>query len=321
MSEPWIEVVIATKELETDDIVRLELQDPAGNPLPAFTAGAHVDLEVTPELIRQYSLCNSPGERHRYVLGILRETHSRGGSHAVHDRLQPGQTIRIRAPRNHFALDPTASSYILFAGGIGVTPMLAMAEDLASSGKPFELHYCTRSKTRAAFVQRLNSATFSSRVQFHHDDGPADQRLDINRVLADRNHTTHIYVCGPAPFIEFVLNQARSRGWHESALHREFFAPATTAAAPGGEFEIQLRSTGAVLTVPPDSTIVQVLEQAGITVEVSCEQGVCGTCLTRVLEGEPEHRDVFLTDAEHRRNDQMTLCCSRAKSRRLLLDL
>jgi vanillate O-demethylase ferredoxin subunit len=320
VSEPWLEVVIASKERETDDIVRLELRDAAGKPLPPFTAGAHIDLEVAPELVRQYSLCNSPGERHRYVLGILRENQSRGGSRAVHDRLQSGQTIRIRGPRNHFALEPDAGRYILFAGGIGVTPLLAMAEDLAAAGKHFELHYCTRSQARAAFAERLNAAAFSSHVHFHYDDGPGDQRLNIDRVLAERDESTHIYVCGPAPFIEFVLNQARTRGWNDTTLHREFFAPAAAPVVPGGEFEIQLKSTGQVFIVPADRTIVQVLEEAGITVAVSCEQGVCGTCLTRVLEGVPEHRDEFLTDAEHRSNDQMTLCCSRARSRRLLLD-
>ncbi|MFP3272690.1 MAG: PDR/VanB family oxidoreductase [Paraburkholderia sp.] len=322
MNESWIEVEVAVKELEADGVVRLELVDKKGGELPMFTAGAHIDVEVTPDLTRQYSLCNSPRERHRYVIGVLREPSSRGGSQAVHDAVHAGDTIRIRSPRNHFALDPTASRYILFAGGIGVTPILAMAEHLSESGKAFELHYCARTVARAAFVQRMAKSTFSAHVRLHLDDGPPEQRLEIGQALGSSADDAHVYVCGPAPFIGHVLDSARARGWPEARLHREFFAaPASNATSADESFELQLRSTGQVLTVPADRSIVEVLGEAGVAVEVSCEQGVCGTCLTRVLQGEPDHRDVFLTDAEHLRNDCMTVCCSRSKSSRLVLDL
>jgi vanillate monooxygenase ferredoxin subunit len=322
MNESWFEVEVSVKELEADGVVRLELVDRKGRELPGFTAGAHIDVEVTPDLTRQYSLCNSPRERHRYVIGVLREPSSRGGSQAVHDTIQAGHTIRVRAPQNHFALDPTASRYILFAGGIGVTPILAMAEHLSESGKPFELHYCVRTVARAAFVRRMAQSSFSSHVHLHFDDEPPEQRLEIGQALGSSADDAHVYVCGPAPFIGYVLESARARGWPEARLHREFFAASTSdAPSADGSFEVQLRSTGQVLTVPADRSILEVLGEVGVAVEVSCEQGVCGTCLTRVLQGEPDHRDVFLTDAEHLRNDRMTVCCSRSKSARLVLDL
>lgn len=322
MNESWFEVEVAVKELEADGVVRLELADREGRELPGFTAGAHIDVEVTPGITRQYSLCNSPRERHRYVIGVLREPSSRGGSQAVHDIIQAGHTIRVRTPRNHFALDPNASRYILFAGGIGVTPILAMAEHLSGSGKPFELHYCVRTVARAAFVRRMAQSSFSAHVHLHCDDGPPEQRLEIGQALGSSADDAHVYVCGPAPFIGYVLESARARGWPEARLHREFFTASTSnAASADGTFEVQLRSTGQVLTIPADRSIVEVLGEAGIAVEVSCEQGVCGTCLTRVLQGEPDHRDVFMTDAERLRNDRMTVCCSRSKSERLILDL
>jgi vanillate O-demethylase ferredoxin subunit len=322
MLDQWIEVEIAIKEPEAEDVVRLELIDKRRRELPAFTAGAHIDVEVTPSLTRQYSLCNSPLERHRYVIGVLRERLSRGGSQAVHDSLHVGNTVRIGTPRNHFALDPTASRYILFAGGIGVTPILAMAEHLSGSAKPFELHYCVRTRARAAFVRRMELAPFAAHVHLHFDDGPPEQRLEIKEVLGGSADDSHLYVCGPPPFIEYVLQNARARGWPETRLHREFFVASTRNAVSADEsFEVQQRSTGQILTVPAGRTIAQVLDEAGVAVAVSCEQGVCGTCLTRVLHGDPDHRDVFLTDAEHLQNDRITLCCSRSKSARLVLDL
>jgi vanillate O-demethylase ferredoxin subunit len=197
-----------------------------------------------------------------------------------------------------------------------------MAEYLSESGKPFELHYCVRTAARAAFVRRMMQSSFSAHVHLHLDDGSIEQRLEIGQALGSSADDAHVYVCGPAPFIGYVLESARARGWPEARLHREFFAASTpNVTSEEGAFEVQLRSTGQVLTVPADRSIVEVLGEAGVALEVSCEQGVCGTCLTRVLEGEPDHRDVYLTDAEHLRNDRMTVCCSRSKSARLVLDL
>jgi vanillate O-demethylase ferredoxin subunit len=318
----WLQMKIAVKADEAMDVVRFELVHPDGEPLPPFSAGAHIDIEVSPGLIRQYSLCNPPSERGRYVIGVLRDPKSRGGSRAAHDGLHAGQLVRISGPRNHFELDPSASRVVLLAGGIGVTPILAMAEQLAVSATPFTMHYCARSRNRAAFLSRIARSSYSGAVSLHFDDGPAEQKLDIDSILAPPLPDTHLYVCGPRAFIDFVLQLARSHNWPESSLHREYFvAPAQPRTTPDDEFAVQLGRGGRIFTIPRGRSVVQVLNDAGIGIEVSCEQGVCGTCLTRVLEGEPDHRDVYMTDAEHRRNDQMTLCCSRSKSAILILDL
>lgn len=313
-------VRIARKTIEAQDICSFELVAADGGALPAFTAGAHVDVHLADGLVRPYSLCNEPRETHRYLIAVLREPASRGGSAAMH-ALCEGQEIVISEPRNHFALARDAQSHLLVAGGIGITPILAMAEHLAVEGAPFEMHYCTRSVDRTAFMQRLRAAMFAPRVHFHHDDGPAAQRLDIAALVARPWPGKHLYVCGPTGFMEAVLSAARSAGWAESNLHREYFAGPATSTDGDGAFDVQLASCGALIRVAADQSVVAALAAAGVQVPVSCEQGVCGTCVTRVLDGRPEHRDLFLTDEEHARGDCFTPCCSRALSPRLVLDL
>jgi vanillate O-demethylase ferredoxin subunit len=235
--------------------------------------------------------------------------------------LRPGQDLLISAPKNHFPLNDTARHSILFAGGIGITPILAMAHSLARAGGSFELHYCTRSAQRTAFVDRIRASTFSDRVSFHHDDAPPPSRLDIANTVGAPGVGTHLYVCGPAGFMDTVLGTARTNGWAESALHREYFANEAPAKRGATAFEVQIASTGTVIRVAPEQSVVQALHSAGIALPVSCEQGVCGTCITGVLDGVLEHRDMFLTPEEHARGDRFTPCCSRAKSPRLVLDL
>lgn len=324
MNTATLQVRIVRKAIEAADTAVLELAPLADQPLPRFDAGAHIDVQLPRGLVRQYSLCNDPRETHRYVIGVLRDPHSRGGSVAVHDELAEGQVIRIGAPRNHFALVP-ARRTLLLAGGIGITPLLCMAERLAQAGADFALHYCTRSATRTAFTARIRATRFAEHVHFHHDDGPAAQRLDLPAVLAAPNATTHVYVCGPGGFIDAVCRAARQQGWPEANIHFERFAApaADTAAHTAGNraFDVHLARSQRTLSVPAGQTVVQALRAHGVPIDVSCEQGVCGTCLTRVLEGEPDHRDSYLTDEEKRGNDQFTPCCSRARSERLVLDL
>jgi len=315
-----ITVRVAACRQEALDIVAIELVRDDGAPLPAFSAGSHIDLHLPGGLVRQYSLCNHPDESHRYQIGVLKDPASRGGSEAVH-ALTEGVELQISEPRNLFPLVHEAKRSLLFAGGIGITPILCMAERLAHIGGDFELHYCARSAERAAFVDRIRQAPFSDRVQLHFDDGNGAEPLDAPAVLAAPAEGTHLYVCGPGGFMEYVLGTARAQGWDEANLHREYFSAAPTAQADDGSFEVQLSSSGQVLQVPADQTVAQVLEAAGIIVPLSCEQGICGTCLTRVLEGEPDHRDLFMTEDEQAANDQFTPCCSRAKSARLVLDL
>lgn len=321
MSAGLLSVRVARKTVEAEGIASFELVSVDGAPLPAFAAGSHVDVELPGGPTRQYSLCNDPAESHRYLIAVLRDQASRGGSAGMHERVKEGDVLAISAPKNHFALAHDAQSHLLLAGGIGVTPLLCMAERLAHAGSEFQMHYCTRSPARTAFRERIAGSAFASRVAFHFDDGAADQKLDIAALLAAPRAGRHLYVCGPKGFMDAVLASARSQGWPEAQIHYEFFAADAAPKAGDGSFEVMLASSGRVITVAPDRSVVQALAEAGVSVATSCEQGVCGTCLTRVIEGEPDHRDLYLTPEEQAANDQFLPCCSRARSARLVLDL
>ncbi|WP_313706705.1 PDR/VanB family oxidoreductase [Massilia sp.] len=315
-----IEVRVASRTCEADGICSYELVRTDGQPLPAFEAGAHVDVHLNDKLVRQYSLCNAPGETHRYLIGVLRDADSRGGSQAMHDHVDTGSVLRISEPKNHFPL-VDAKRTVLLAGGIGVTPILAMAEALAAKGAAFEMHYCARSPEKAAFKERLAGCGFASRVRFHYDSGDAAQKLDLQALLAQPQADTHVYVCGPQGFIDYVMNTAKAQGWPAAQLHVEYFSAAAVDTSGDGAFEVKLASSGKVVTIPAGKTVIKVLEEQGVVVPYSCEEGVCGTCLTRVLEGVPDHRDMYLTEEEQAANDQFTPCCSRSKTPVLVLDL
>lgn len=322
MSAPSLRVRVARKTSEAEGICSFELVGVDATPLPAFSAGSHVDVRVPGGLTRQYSLCNDPAESHRYLIAVLRDPSSRGGSAAMHDQVREGDVLEISAPKNHFPLAHGAQHSLLLAGGIGVTPILCMAERLAMTGAAFEMHYCTRSPARTAFAGRIAASAFSSRVHLHFDDGAVQQKLDLQALLAAPQAGSHLYVCGPKGFMDAVLATARTAGWPPENLHYEFFAGADAQPAESdGSFEVMLSSSGRVIAVPRDRTVVQALAAAGVEVPTSCEQGVCGTCLTRVLDGEPDHRDLYLTPEEQAVNDQFLPCCSRARSARLVLDL
>jgi vanillate O-demethylase ferredoxin subunit len=321
MGSSTLAVRVAARCQEAEGICAFELVHPEGQDLPAFTAGAHIDVHLPNGLVRPYSLCNAPSERHRYLIAVLHEPASRGGSHAMHEEVAAGALLRISAPKNHFALAPQAEHSLLLAGGIGITPLLAMAEALTAAGASFELHVCARSRARAAFHARLAAADFSSRVLCHFDDGADAQKLDIGALLAGARPGTHLYVCGPKGFMDAVLGAARSGGWDEARLHFEFFTGDIGASDADTPFQVQIASSGQIIDVSSSQTVTEALADAGVVVETSCEQGVCGTCLTRVLVGDPDHRDLFLTPAEKQRKDQMLPCCSRSHSPLLVLDL
>ncbi len=315
-------VQVRSKSLLTPDIALFELVDPEGRPLPAFEAGAHIDVTTPAGKIRQYSLCGRPGTSDRYEIAVLREAAGRGGSRAMHEQVRPGDRLTISPPRNHFPLAPQAQRSLLLAGGIGITPLLAMAHVLAADGRPFDLHYCARTAGHAAFAGTLRAAAFADRVHCHFDDGPPAQRLDLDRRLAAPAPGLHLYVCGPQGFMDAVLASARRQGWDESRLHYEFFkAPEAAPAAADAPFEVVVASTGQAFRVAPGQTVVTALAAHGLAIPTSCEQGVCGTCLTGIVEGVPEHRDLYLTDEEKACNDQFLPCCSRARSPRLVLAL
>jgi vanillate O-demethylase ferredoxin subunit len=325
-----LRVRVAAKTVLADGICGLELVAAEANsgasPLPAFSAGAHVDLHLGPGLVRPYSLCNDPAETHRYCLGVLREPASRGGSAAVHERLAVGDTLLIGRPRNLFGLaEPLQHGrHLLLAGGIGITPLLAMARTLHRAGADFRLHVAARTRARLAFADDLAGAAWSDRVHIHLDDGPAPQRLDLATLLSARRADDHLYLCGPAGMITAARTAAVAAGWPSSHIHIESFGAAVPTADAGtlpGSFELELARSGRVIVVAPDQTALQALHAAGCELPSSCEQGICGTCLTPVLSGIPDHRDQYLEPDEQAANDQFLPCCSRARSARLVVDL
>ncbi len=313
-----IQVKVLARHAEADGIFRYELARADGTPLPAFSAGAHIDVHLPGGLVRQYSLCNDDRETHRYCIAVLRDPASRGGSIALHDQVKPGDLLSISTPRNQFPLVQAPFS-LLLAGGIGITPLLGMAQHLVAHGGEFNLHYCTRSLSRTAC--RDNVAALGARAQLHLNDGETAQKLNLPAVLAAAPADSRLYVCGPGGFIDFVVQTAKAARWPADRIHLEYFGAAPQDTSGDRAFEVRLASTGTTYTIPADKTIVAALQDQGVEVMVSCEQGVCGTCLTRVLEGTCDHRDMYLTDDEKARNDQLLPCCSRAKSPLLVLDL
>ncbi|RDK02231.1 PDR/VanB family oxidoreductase [Paraburkholderia lacunae] len=321
MSDATLTVEVVRKWNEARGICGFELMLPDRAPLPRFSAGAHIDVHLPGGLVRQYSLCGSPERDDRYEIAVLRDENGRGGSMSIHDRVHEGDLIRIGVPRNHFPVDSQAPRHLLLAGGIGVTPILSMAEHLSSAGAAFDMHYCTRSRDRTAFAERLAGSTFCDRVQFHFDDAGIDQAFDLAGVIAAAVADTHLYVCGPRGFMEAVLAEARAQGWVEHRLHYEFFSGTVSNAAEEQAFQVRIASSGASIDVPPGCTVVEALARHGVEVLTSCEQGVCGTCMTRVLEGQPDHRDSYLTVEEKAHGEYFLPCCSRSKSTLLVLDL
>lgn len=313
-------VRVAHRRQETDDIISLELEALDGGALPPFEAGAHIDVHVAPGIVRQYSLCNASSERHRYVIGILRDPQSRGGSVAIHERLQPGSVVEVSAPRNHFPLKPQAKS-VLIAGGIGITPMLCMAETLHAAGTAFSLHYCARDQGRAAFLDRIAQSPFSENVVFHYDDKADEQKLHPDELFSRMGAEEEIYVCGPAGFIDWVCQAADQAGVPKHRVRYEHFSAKPVDTSQDGAFDVRIASSGQLFHIPADQSVADVLLAAGVDIYTSCGEGSCGSCVMRLVEGEADHRDVFLTDEEHASGNQFTPCCSRAKSPLLVLDL
>jgi vanillate monooxygenase ferredoxin subunit len=314
-------VRVERKWQEADRIFAFELADPAGEPLPSFSPGSHIDVHVPAGVVRQYSLCRPAGEDGRYEIAVQQEINSRGGSEALCTTVQEGDALEISEPRNHFPLE-RAEHTLLLAGGIGITPLLCMAEQLSTTGSSFDLHYCAQTRTRTAYLARIASSSYASSVAFHFDDGADSQKLDASSVLGEPRAGRHLYVCGPAGFLELVRERARLSGWAGENVHFEYFAPpANPAQAQSNRFAVVIASSGQTVMVDDTESVTAALARVGIEVPQSCEVGVCGTCLTHILEGVPDHRDYFLSDAERATNKQFLPCCSRAKSARLVLDL
>jgi vanillate monooxygenase ferredoxin subunit len=312
----WLDLHIQSRTQETADIIAFDLVSPDGTTLPPFDAGAHLDVEVMPGVTRQYSLCNPPHETDRYTIAVLRDPASRGGSIALQDRFAQGDSLRVSPPRNLFPLQPAPHS-LLLAGGIGVTPLLAMAETLSRAQAPFTLHYCARTPARAAFRPRLAAAPYAPHVHWHFDDGAPEQRLDPHGLLAAAPPGTHAYVCGPGGYIDWIVAAAEATGFPLERLHREYFSAAPIDTDGDRPFQLRLARSGLTVEVAATETAAAALARHGIELPISCEQGICGTCITPVLEGEPDHRDMLMLDG----NEEFTPCCSRALSPVLVIDL
>ena len=311
-----IDTRIVSRSRLSETVVALELTACGDEPLPGYVAGAHVDVHVTDGIVRQYSLCGNPQARGRYRIGVHLDPNSRGGSAEVHRSFHVGRVVKIGQPRCAFALAPASAPPIMVAGGIGVTPILAMAYALDAEGKDFHLHYCTRSPGHAAFLDEMRHR-FGSRVQAHF----GLMVFDPLEALRDAPGGTHVYTCGPVGLMEAVASAARAVGWRAERVHQERFSSDLKTFSAGTTFDVVARRSGVMVSVQPTQTIAEALLAAGVRVPLSCGEGLCGSCLTRVLEGTPEHRDSCLSDVEHAEGTLIAPCCSRSATPRLVLDI
>ena len=315
LHETEAELVIERRDDVADGVVALTLAHPAGDELPGWTPGAHVDLLLGDGLVRQYSLCSSPVDRGRWRIGVLLAPDTRGGSKFVHEKLLDGERVRVRGPRNHFPI-VSAPRYQFIAGGIGITPILPMIEAVAGGGADWSLLYGGRRRESMAFLDEL--AAYGDNVTLW----PQDEQgmLDLDSVLGAPVEDTLVYCCGPEALLDAV--EERCASWPPGSLHIERFAPKAVEAAPDAleTFEVVCQRSGITVTIPEGESILERLEEEGVDVFGSCYEGTCGTCQTAVIEGVPDHRDSVLTDAEKATGEVMMICVSRSCSQRLVLD-
>ena len=314
---PSLPLLVADKREIATDIVRFELVSRDGGELPAFTAGAHIDVATPCGLLRKYSLCNDPSERERYIIGVKRETTGGGGSLSLTRDTSVGDTLLVGLPRNDFPLAPNATNFLFVAGGIGVTPILSMMRHLKATGRGrAKLYYLTRERAMTAFADELQTE-FAGAATLHHDGGDPEAMLDLWPIL-EKPAGRHLYCCGPRPLMEAVRDM--SGHWSSAAVHFEDFGASKPAHKPDDlAFRVTLARSGRTLDVPADKSILEVVRAAGHDVSFSCESGTCGSCRTKLLSGEADHRDLVLTEGEQALN--IMICVSRAKTPELALDL
>ena len=308
-------LVVARAEMVAEDIRLFELRDPAGRELPEFTAGGHVSVRTPDGLVRKYSLCNAPSERDRYEIAVKREAAGRGGSVAMFDRLKVGESLPVSEPRNDFPLVASPAGYTLIAGGIGITPILSMARHLKATGGRFKLIYLTRSRATTAFHAELSAPQFRGIVTIHHDEGDPDKALDLWPAL--EKPRGHVYCCGPRGLMQAVRDMTGH--WSSAAVHFEAFQEPDKATADDRPFKVTLRASGASVDVAAGMSILEALRQAGHDVAFSCESGTCGSCKSKLISGDVDHRDLVL--AEQEKAGSIMVCVSRARSGDLVIDL
>ncbi|MER5755202.1 PDR/VanB family oxidoreductase [Streptomyces sp. NPDC002088] len=312
MSENALQLTVRRMTWEADGVLSVELTHPDGKPLPAWTPGAHLDVHVGGH-IRQYSLCGDPHESDVYRIGVLNETASRGGSRHIHTKLRPGQQITVSEPRNNFALED-ADGYVFVAGGIGITPLLAMAREATRRNTSWRMVYGGRSRASMAFTAELAALGGDILLVPQDEQG----HIDLDTVLADLPAGTLVYSCGPEP----LLNAVQERSPEDRLRLERFAAPVVERTGQDEAFEVECRTSGVTLTVGADTSILEAAENAGLSVSNSCRDGICGSCETRIIDGTPDHRDFLLSEAERATGDTMMICVSRCASRsRLILEL
>ena len=310
-----VTTVVRSVQRETEGISRYELADPDDWELPPFAAGAHITLYLPNGMARPYSLCGSPRVRNRYWIAVQRQEQGRGGSLEIHRRLQVGSIVPVSLPSNDFSLARAASGHLLIAGGIGITAVLSMAEELASAGDQFRMHFTARSAAEMAFRDYIRRSHWAARVQLYFSGEPGGQRLNIDTILSGLQPGEHVYCCGPASMLD-AFTQA-SRSLSPEITHVERFAGLTSPSGP--HFTVALAKSGIDVPVAPGESIVEALRRAGVEIGTSCEAGVCGTCKVRYLSGLPEHRDLVLSSTQRQR--YMLPCVSRCIGERLVIDL
>jgi vanillate O-demethylase ferredoxin subunit len=320
MTESTIQVRVKRISYEAENINSYELVSPTGSHLAPFAAGSHIDLHLSNGMIRSYSLINDQRELSRYLIAVNKDAVGRGGSRFIHETVRAGDIIWISRPRNNFALQEDASHSILIAGGIGITPLLSMVRRLEALGRSWQLFYAARTRSAAAFLDELNALRFdvASNLHIDTDDERSGRVFDLGAIVKDVPVDAHLYCCGPVPMLEAFEAATADRPPHH--VHVEYFKAKDKPAAEGG-FEVTLARSNRTIRVPPGKTILDALLDAGVAVNYSCSEGVCGTCETRVLDGVPDHRDLFLSKEEHATNGTMMICCSGAKSSALRLDI
>lgn len=314
-------VRVANVTDEAEGIRSFQLQASNGCTLPPFTPGAHIDVLIAPDLIRQYSLAGNPAEATSYLIAVLREDQGRGGSKAMH-AVAAGDTLTISPPKNNFPLAGLeASFHLLIAGGIGITPMLAMIAELERRRTDWQLHYCTRSLERTPFRKLLGPHIEAGKVILHHDGGDPAKGLDVASLLAQYQPGNHVYVCGPKGLMQAAKSAVGA--WPPHCVHVEHFTAtelsAEDAAWDNKPFKLKVAKTGKIIDVPARVSAVDALRKAGYEIETSCLEGYCGTCITRYSAGDPVHRDTVLSDTERKR--YVMLCRVRSRSRTLVIDI
>lgn len=312
------DVVVKNRHVEGGNIAVMEFESATSTTLPKVEAGAHIDVHLPNGMVRQYSLCQNPNDEGKFRLGILRDPESRGGSVSAFDEIKDGMQIQVSEPKNLFPLLKAKHS-VLIGGGIGITPLITMAYQLAHEGESFELHYCGASPEKCAFVDEIKNGELAKHTTFHFKSEGASHRAFFESAIKDIDSESHIYTCGPVGFMDWVINLATTHDFPEQQIHKEYFQVETDTS--GDSFEVVAERSGKIIVVEAGETILQALAKEGIEIEMSCEQGVCGTCMCDVIEGEPDHRDVYFTDEEKASNEQILVCCSRSKTPRLVLDI